>query len=69
MNGNILALYMCCFYPGLTAGKCKVTSDKPYSCRNRQDTATLRAQDFAVLRVGLLFPFLQEEEEMLSRSA
>jgi hypothetical protein len=69
MNGNILALYMYCSSPGLTVGKCKVASDKPYSCRNRQDAATLRAQDFTVLGEGLLFPFLQEEEDMLSRSA
>jgi hypothetical protein len=69
MSGNILDLYMYCFSPRLTAGKCKVTSDKPYSRRNRQGTATLGAQDFAVLGEGLLFPYLQEEEEMLSRSA
>jgi hypothetical protein len=69
MNGNILVLHMCCFSPGLTAGKCKVKSDKLYSCRNRQGITTSGAQDVSVIREGLLFPFLQEQDDMLSRSA
>jgi hypothetical protein len=60
---------MYCFSPELTAGKCKVKSDKPYSCRNRQGTTTSGLQDFAVLGESLLFPFLQEEEEVLSQYA
>jgi hypothetical protein len=69
MNGNILALHMYCFSPGLTAGKCKVKSDISYLCRNRQSTTTSGAQDFSVLGEGFLFPFRQEQDEMLSRSA
>ena len=69
MNGNVLALHMYCFSPGLTAGKCKVKSDKSYSCRNRQSVTTSGAQDFSVLGEGFLFPFLQEQEVMRSRSA
>jgi len=70
MNGNIMALHMYCFSPGLTAGKCKVKSDKPYYVGlSKALHTTSGAQDFSVLGEGFLFPFLQEQDEMLSRSA
>lgn len=62
MNGNIMALHMYCFSPGLTDGKCTVKSDKPYFVGLSK--ALLRQEHKTFLSLEKAFFFLSFRNRM-----